>query len=81
MESVYFCNYVDRYSQIHSDDDREEYILTIHLPPIKDIFHVPSNTDTESEWSQISLRREKTKLSTTDWFLKYWLATKTYSYG
>ena len=33
MESAYFWNCVGRCSQLHSDDDCEECVVEMHIPP------------------------------------------------
>ena len=35
MESAHFWNCVGRCSQLHSDDDCEECVVAMHIPPIK----------------------------------------------
>ena len=35
MERAYSWNCVGRCSQLHSDDDCEEFVVEMHIPPIK----------------------------------------------
>ena len=35
MESAHFWNCVGRCSQLHSDEDCEERVVAMHIPPIK----------------------------------------------
>ena len=53
MDSTYFWNCVGRCSQLHSDDDCEECVVAMHIPPIKGIAHA----DAGSQWQQIGIWR------------------------
>ena len=50
MEGAHFWNCVSRRSQVHSDDDCEECVVAMHIPPIKSIaqetFKVVDGTET-----------------------------------
>ena len=40
MESAHFWNCVSRCSQLHSNDDYEECVVAMHIPPIKGMAQV-----------------------------------------